>query len=274
MPGINVSAATERIEAGRLGFLGTGTIASAIVAGLCSGAEPDFRIFLSPRNAQIADRLASTFPQVTVAASTQELLDCSDRVILAVRPQIAHDVLASLRFRPDHRVISLIATFSQAQIAALVAPAARITCAAPLPTAASRASPTVIFPPDPVASNLFDRLGVAVEVTNESEFRALLATTAAMASYFSLLDTLSSWLKEQGVSRSTAREYISMMFHGLGQVPRISALPFAELADEFKTKGGLNEQFAEELRRNGVFAACSAGLDAILARLAKGGSRK
>lgn len=264
---------TRTSEGAKLGFLGTGAITSAIVTGL--GTEPDskFRVFLSPRNAQVAHRLASTLPGVTVAASNQEVLDRSDVVLLAVRPQIAREVLASLRFRPDHSVISLIATFSREQIADLVKPATRITCAVPLPTAAAHLAPTVIFPPDPVAHDLFGRLGVALEVTSESEFRALQATTSAMASYFSLLDTLSVWLTEQGVDPPTAREYLSMMFYGLGEVTRKSETSFAELAEEFKTRGGLNEQFADELRRNGVFAACSGGMDAILARLAKGSGR-
>ncbi len=262
---------TEEFEGVRLGFLGTGTITSAIVAGLCAERPPNFRICLSPRNPQIASRLASTLPQVTVAASNQEMLDCSDIVLLAVRPQIAHEVLASLKFRLDHCIINLIATFSREQIAALVAPATKITCAAPLPTVAAHLAPTAIFPPDPGTAALFGRLGIAVEVTTEIEFRALLATSAAMAAYFSLLDTLWSWLKGRGVPVSTAHDYISMMFYGLGQVTQRSDSSFIELASEFKTKGGLNEQFAEELRRQGVFAACSAGLDAILARLEKTG---
>jgi pyrroline-5-carboxylate reductase len=263
----------EESDGARLGFLGTGAITSAIVTGLSAEPAPAFRIFLSPRNAQNAHRLASTFRNVTVADSNQETLDRSDIIFLAVRPQIAHDVLADLEFRPDHRVISLIATFSREQIAALVGPASRITCAAPLPTAAAHLAPTVIFPPDPTARNIFSRLGIAVEVTTENEFRALVAATAAMASYFTLLDTLSSWLEAQGVSPATAHEYIAMMFHGLGQVTQRSDASFVELADEFKTKGGLNEQFAEELRHNGVFAACSAGMDAILARIVKGSRR-
>jgi pyrroline-5-carboxylate reductase len=197
------------------------------------------------------------------------MLDSSDIVFLAVRPQIAQEVLAGLKFRADHHIISLIAMFSREQIAALAEPATKITCAAPLPTVAVHLGPTAIFPPDPVAASLFDRLGIAVEVPTEGEFRALLTTTASMAAYFAVLDTLASWLQGRGVSPSTAHEYVSMMFYGLGQVPQRSEGSFAELASEFKTKGGLNEQFAAELHRRGVFAAWPTGLDAILARLEK-----
>jgi hypothetical protein len=60
------------------------------------------------------------------------------------------------------------------------------------------------------------------------------------------------------------------MFDGLGRVPRRSRESFAGLAEEFKTKGGLNEQCAAELRQAGVFDACSLALDGILARIQRG----
>jgi pyrroline-5-carboxylate reductase len=254
----------------RLGFLGTGTIASAVVTGLCTDQANTCRIVLSPRNPQVAARLASAFAQVRVAGSNQDVIDVSDTVFLAVRPQVAQEVLAALAFRPEQRIISLVAMHSRDRIAALVRPAASVCCAVPLPTVAMGLGPTVIFPPDPVAASLFNRLGMAVEVANESELQALWASTALMATYFTLLDTVASWLAGRGVSASTAREYIAMVFDGLGRVPRQSGAPFAQLAAEFKTRGGLNEQAAEQLRRSGVFDACALALDAILARIEGG----
>lgn len=252
-----------------LGFVGTGTITSSIVTGLCGAPHASNRIWLSPRNAAVAAQLAASCSQATVAVSNQYVLDRSDVVFLALRPQIAHDVIRSLRFRPEHRVISLVATFSRDRIAALVAPATGITCAVPQPTVAARLGPTVIFPPDPVARALFGRLGTAFEASSEHELQALWASTAAMASYFSTLDTLASWLVRHGVHARTARHYIAAMFHGLSQVPVSSEAAFNQLADEFKTKGGLNEQLARDLARSGVFDAWSGGLDAILARIEK-----
>src|SRR3546814_1446192 len=91
----------------RLGFIGTGTIAAAIVEGLAlSGEEP---ILLSPRNADIEARLSDRFSHVGVANDNQAVFDQSDPVLLAGRPQIAESVLEYLKFRPDHPISSLIA---------------------------------------------------------------------------------------------------------------------------------------------------------------------
>ncbi len=251
----------------RLGFIGTGSITSAIVTGLRADGELQCPIVLSPRNPDVASRLATAFVQVGVAKSNQEVLDRSDVVLVAVRPPIAQAVLEALRFRPDHRVISLVATFSRERIAALVQPAAAVTCAVPLPTVADRAGPTAIFPPDELAAALFNRLGVAIEVATESEFHALWSATGVMATYFRLLDTVSSWLAAQGVPPARAHDYVAMTFGGLGAYARTSSASFAQLAEEFTTKGGLNEQCAAQLEQAGVFDACSRALDAILARL-------
>src|SRR5262249_61737884 len=102
------------------------------------------------RNADIAAGLAGKFPNVTIAASNQMVLDGSDVVMLAVRPQVAAEVLSELRFRPDHHVVSLMAIITLDKVAEMVAPAGNATRAIPLPIVAERCGPTVIYPGDPV----------------------------------------------------------------------------------------------------------------------------
>src|SRR3546814_4767767 len=86
----------------RLGLIGTGTIAAAIVEGLAlSGNEP---ILLSPRNADISAALARRISHVGVASVNQAVIDASDLVILAVRPQNADAGLGPLRFCPEPRL--------------------------------------------------------------------------------------------------------------------------------------------------------------------------
>ena len=62
----------------RLGFIGTGTITTAMVTGLCTAAETPEHILVSPRNAERAAGLAEAFTQVAVAKDNQEVIDGSD----------------------------------------------------------------------------------------------------------------------------------------------------------------------------------------------------
>ncbi|PRH87817.1 F420-dependent NADP oxidoreductase [Labrys okinawensis] len=250
----------------KLGFIGTGALTSAIVTGLKSVADNDVAVVLSPRNEAVAADLASRFADVRVAADNQAVLDACDTIMLAVRPQIAHDVLAGLQFRPAHRIISLIATLSLEEIAALVSPAERVTKA--LPMVAQRQGPTIIYPPDPDVVAFFARFGKAFAVKDVTEFDALSVATATFATYFKYLDTLHGWLQGHGVSDPTARSYVSALFKALAQAPEAAPdTDFMHLAQEYATRGGINEQVLRELTDRKLFEAFAESLDGVHRRI-------
>jgi pyrroline-5-carboxylate reductase len=252
----------------QLGFIGTGEITSSIVTGLNFSGVAAHSIWLSPRNPVIANGLANRFHGVSVASCNQEVLDYSDTIVIAVRPSAAQDVLAKLRFRPVHQVISLVSALSLRSLSELAAPAVRIARAVPLPSAAKRLSPTAIYPRDPVAFELFAAVGTVFPVERESEFDAICAATATIASYFAFNETIASWLEQQGVPATQARDYIAGLFLGVttGAVDA-SERSFQSLAAIHATAGGINEQFLKYLVEYGVFTKISEALEAVLRRI-------
>ena len=93
----------------KLGFIGTGAITEAIVVGLMEAEYPLSEIIVSARGAGTAARLAASFEKVRVCKHDQEIVDASDILFLAVRLQIAEEVLSSLAFPRDKSIVSLIA---------------------------------------------------------------------------------------------------------------------------------------------------------------------
>jgi pyrroline-5-carboxylate reductase len=251
----------------RLGFVGTGKIASAMVSGLMTA--PSFRgsIVLSPRNAASASQLKAEFPTLTVAASNQEVLDNSETVVLTVRPQSAIDIISELSFRPDHRVISAIAALSHQRLCELVAPAQIVIKAIPLPTVAEHRSFTALYPSEPDANKLFNLLGSAFPVNTERQFNALSATSAVVASYAAFAQATASWLTAQGLGRSEARRYVSTLLTEIVDATADSDRSFSEIAASHTTQGGLNEQLRLYLEGENVFDTLSSGLDKIMARV-------
>lgn len=243
---------------------------SAIVTGLGSTQLEAHSIWLSPRNPVLAKDLASRLGNVSVASSNQEVLDRCETVVLAVRPQIAQDVLSELRFRPDHHVISIMSTVSLRTLSELVAPARKIARAVPLPSAAKKRSPTAIYPQDTVAVDLFAAVGTTFEVSNEREFDAVCAATATIASYFAFAQSITTWLEQHGIPQAEARNYLAQMFSGLAAAA-LSApgLSFESLAADYATRGGINEQVLIHLTRRGVFDTIAEGLDAVMLRIAE-----
>lgn len=242
----------------RIGFVGTGAITSAIVTGLRSGYD----IHLSPRNADLARDLARRFSNVSVASSNQDVLDRSDTVVLAIRPAIAAEVIAALQFRPDHRLISVMNGVAIDQIATMAAPATKIVRAVPLPSVAHRLGPTPIYPPDRFTAEMFNAIGIAIEVDTESAFTAFCAATGTIAAFFAFANAIASWLARHGIPEDEARDYTARMIRGL-----MVEQDFHSSAKEHATSGGINEQFLHHLAERGMFDSVSSGLDALLRRM-------
>jgi pyrroline-5-carboxylate reductase len=268
----NITRRAVSIEDGKmsakLGFLGTGAITSAMVAGLKASGKDTRAILLSPRNAAVAAALASRFNNVSVADSNQEVVEECETIVIAVRPQIAQDVLSALRFPARANVISLVSGLPVRRLAELTAPATRISRAVPLPSAARGMSPTAIYPRDPEVLELFARLGVAIAVEEEERFDALCVITATMAAYFSFADASAAWLARHGVDSQQARDYVAHVYMGLAQTTvEAPGRSFAELAADHATRGGTNEQVIAYLKQHCVFDRFDEALDAILRRV-------
>ncbi|HLH20686.1 MAG TPA: pyrroline-5-carboxylate reductase [Bryobacteraceae bacterium] len=252
----------------KLGFLGTGAITSAMVTGLRAPGEDPRPILLSPRNAATAAVLADRFDHVSVAASNQEVVDQCETIVIAVRPQIAEEVLAGLHFPAHANVISLVSGLPVRRLAELTAPATRISRAVPLPSAARRLSPTPIYPRDPEVVELFDRLGTAIAVEDEARFDALCVITATMAAYFAFAGASAAWLERHGIDPPQARDYVARIYMGLAQTTvEAPCRSFGELAADHATLGGTNEQVLGYLKQHGVFDRFDEALDSILRRL-------
>lgn len=250
----------------RYGVIGVGSIAAAIVTGLCADDPPP--VLLSPRNAETAAGLAARFGTVTIAADNQAVVDGSDVVLVAVLPGQVEAVLADLAFEERHVVISVVAGVDLDDLRSWVAPAARVARSVPLPAVAGRDGRTPVYPPLPEAIALFDVLGGAIGVDDAATYEALTASSATVAAHFQFLGAIADWLVSKGLSEADARSYVAATFVGASESLR-GEVDFGELITEVATPGGLNELFARHLREAGSVAAVGSGLDAVFARLAQ-----
>jgi pyrroline-5-carboxylate reductase len=250
------------------GVLGVGSIARAIVTGLCDGVPDPPQIVLSPRGAAVSAELAARFPTVSVATDNQAVVDGSDLVIVCLRRADAA-LLGDLAWRAEQVVVSAVAGVGVAQLTEWVAPAARICRSVPMPPVADRAGLTAVHPPLAEARTLFDQLGATLEVADVDAYEALSATSATLAGFFEYLSTQSDWLETRGLPAADARRYVAATFAGaLTSLRSVDAPDFAELAAEYATPGGVNEQVARELREHGSFDVLGDALDRALGRLA------
>ena len=248
-----------------LGVIGVGSIASAIVTGLCRRDERhDF--LLSPRNPGVAAALAASCPGIRIAESNEAVARESSVVILCLRPPDAA-LLRNLPFGSDADVISVMAGISLQQLGEIVGPVRSLARTIPLPSVAVGRGVTPIYPFIEPARSLFAQLGTVVEVADESSFNLFSASTATVASHFAWLGRISEWLTSSGIDGLAARQYVAAMFGELAGSLQGDDPDFERLAKEHTTPGGINERFRQIMTEKGVWETVDEGLDQIRYRL-------
>jgi len=254
-----------------LGFIGTGAITEAVVTGLSTAPAPP-SIILSPRNAARAEALRRRFANVAVGRDNQAVLDQAATVVLAVRPQDAAAALGGLRFRREQTVVSFIALLPMARLRPLAAPATRLCRALPLPSAALRLGPLVLWPALSDIAALLERVGTIFGVTEERLLEQLWAPTGLMAPFFEQLRQVAAWLSDHGVAPEQAAAYTTSLYTAWTAIAADQD-DLARLRDASQTRGGLNEQALRQLTTAGHYAAMREALDAVLLRLETAGKQ-
>jgi pyrroline-5-carboxylate reductase len=254
----------------RLGFIGTGKIAFSVITGICTSKISFQKIFVSPRNRNIAQKLKKKFRKVNIAKTNQEIVDKCNWIFLAVTPKIGKKILPKLKFRSNQKVISFIATINLTQLKKTLGKKIKIVRAIPLPPISLKKGPVPICPPDKQVKSFFDKIGTTVEVKNEKLSKNFWATSAMMAPFYEILKVLSDWLVKRGIKRNEAQKYITSLFVALSvDSVNNSVKHLKHLVKDSQTPGGLNEQAVKQLRKAGFYRSLEKSLNSILKRLNK-----
>lgn len=244
----------------RLGFLGTGEIAAAMVRGL-AGQGHDIRV--SPRNADMAERLAAELPGVAVTANDRVVAE-SDVVFLCLLARVAEEVLPGLPFRADHAVISVMVDAPLAHLRRLCAPATDISITIPLPPICEGGCPLPIYPASPALEALFGARNAVLPQPSEAALNAHLGASALCSPILDQLLTAVDWLAGHTGDPAQAEAYIAAMIRAyLPQRAQGGALA-AALAG-LSTEGGLNATLRAEM--SGAKGDLRRGLDGLHIRL-------
>ena len=182
----------------KLGFVGTGAITESVVRGLVKAGIDLEVIAVSPRNAEVAARLAALHHRIRIARDNQSVVDSTDVVFLAVRLQVARDVVAGLEFHPGQRVVSFVAGLQLEELAEWTRGTPRLCRAIPVPLVAELHGVTATFPGDSVVTELFSSLGLVVEARDAAEFELFGAACCLMGTYFGFLDVIARWMMAKG----------------------------------------------------------------------------
>ena len=254
----------------KLGFIGSGKIASSVITGICRSKILFTKILISPRNKKIAGNLKRKFKKVSIAKNNQEIVDNCNWVFLSVTPTVGKKIIKELKFKSSQTIISFISTISLGQLKKAIKVKAKILRAIPLPPISLKKGPVPIYPPNKKVKDFFNKIGTTVETKDEKSSINFWSISGMMASFYEMLRVMTDWLIKRGVKRDIAQKYITSLFLALSEDAFVnSKKDLKYLVKESQTPNGLNEQSVRELIKSGFYKKLEKALNALHKRLDK-----
>jgi pyrroline-5-carboxylate reductase len=254
----------------KLGFIGTGKIASSVITGICSSNISFKKIIISPRNKKIANNLNKKFKNIVIAKDNQQIIDQCNWIFLSVTPSVGNKIIKNLKFKSTQTIISFISTMTLIELKKAIRVKAKIVRAIPLPPISLKKGPVPICPPNIKVKNFFNKIGTTVEIKKESSSINFWSTSGMMAPFYELLRVMTDWLVKRGVKRNSAQKYITSLFLALSEdAVANSKKNLRYLVKESQTPKGLNEQGVKELSKAGFYRSLEKTLNSIHKRLSK-----
>lgn len=213
--------AREHVHNAKVGFIGAGNLAQAVMrAFIDSNAISRDNITISNRNEKKLERVSQEF-QVRAAKTNEELIERSDIVFIAVKPQDFYQCIEPIAqaFNEDHVVASLAAGISLQSIQKLIPSAPKVLRV--MPTTAAKIKKSVVAfaytpavqPHLPWITELLSTMGLAVPVEDGEMMRSIMvAASSGIGFVYELMMYWNEWLEEHGIDAQTARKITVQTF--------------------------------------------------------------
>jgi len=254
----------------KLGFIGTGKIASSVITGICNSKIKYKRISISARNKKISLTLKKNFKKIIICKTNQEIINQSDWIFLSVTPSVGKKIIKDLKFKSNQTIISFISTITLSQLKKMINKKLDIVRAIPLPPISLKEGPIPICPPNKKVKFFFNHLGSTIEIKDEKLSINFWSTSGMMASYYDMLRVMSDWLVKKGIKKHDAQRYIASLFLALSEDAVVNSKnEFKNLVKDSQTPKGLNEQGLKVMSKKGVYKSIVNTLDGIHKRLNK-----
>jgi len=252
----------------KIGIIGTGMIASAVVTGFCK-MNTGHKFFLSPRNPEKAAALAESFTNVKVCTSNQEVLEEADWIFICLHKK-DFNALDELIFKVSHNVINISADMRLNALRDIIGETDILAHVIPLPFIAEGFGPILVFPELTEVGDLFKPVGDVHFANSQTDIQTLQLVTGLMSPYNMLLNEIVLFSNDHGIEHDVSVKFLCSLFNALcTRAADIQNCDLVELAHEM-TPGGYNEQAMNELVKNGAIHAWRTALDGLYARLHEG----
>lgn len=242
----------------KIGFIGTGHMGQSMIQALIeSGKIQPAKLFASNRSPGKLKKVQEQFG-INVVATNEELIDSTDIVIIAVKPQDLTSVIEPVAssFMSGQIVISLAAGFSLRSLQKLLPTVKGLVRVMPnTPATIRKAVVGYCMGPDasiygPVIEELFSPLGLVVPATEGELFEALTVSCGSGPGFiYELMQYWQEWVEEHGFEPNVARQMVVQTFLGAAELAaRSPNVPLHDLQDRVVSKKGVTAAGLQSMR--------------------------
>lgn len=246
----------------RIGFIGTGHIAAPMARFLSARGHD---LWVTERSRTESAALAQNHG--AQVGDAQDVLDNSDIIFLCLRPTVAAGILASLTFREDHQVASVMAGISLPKLADICAPVQKIVRSIPYGFLENGGCPLASVGDISILKTLFEPENPVLDMGNEENMRAAAASSGMIAGYLDMLANMAEWMGAKTGKAEVSEIYTTQLFAGFLQHQKQGLGELAKERDTIASPGTLNLLGLDTLRANKADASVEAALNAIHERL-------
>jgi len=232
----------------KIGFIGGGNMATSLIGGLIEGGHAASNVIVFEPNAEKAKELAQQF-QIQIAADNPSLVNQSDVVVIAVKPQALKEVLSPLvsAFNAQKPlIISVVAGIRASSIEKWLDSEHAIVRAMPNTPALIGKGASGLYANNRVsvgqrsiAANLLNSVGNSVWLDNEADIDSVTALSGSGPAYFMLfIKSLIDSAVAAGIDHNSAKQLAVQTALGAAQLVEQSEQSLQTLIDNVTSPNG------------------------------------
>lgn len=240
----------------KIGFLGAGNMAQAMIKGLVEGGIPAKNIYATNRSPGKLQKLVEAF-NIQTSPGNEELIDTCDIVILAVKPQDLFTALEPVtRAFDEHKIVISIAAGIRMEKLEKHLNNARLARVMPnTPSLIGRGVIGYLLNDDDdnaldaTVEDLFTPLGKVIKVADEDQFEALTVSCSSGTGFvFEMMMYWQDWIEEHGFSIEEARLMTIETFVGASLLAAQAREDVEDLQARVTSKKGVTAAGLQSMR--------------------------
>lgn len=197
----------------KIGFIGSGNMARALIGGLCESGVPTKNIFTFDPDTTRLESLCNDF-DIKPVVSNQAMLDTCDVIVLAVKPQVMQTALSELNITSEKTLfLSIAAGIRSSAFTKWFGKEIPLVRAMPNTPALVRAGATGLYATSQVsahqrelAENIMRAVGITLWTEKETDLDTFTALSGSGPAYFFyLMEAMEKAGESLGLPAETAR---------------------------------------------------------------------